>query len=64
MKRLCFALAIVASIYGGLMPLGFSQSYSTYSSIDELIAAENSKYADFKMISKTPGYTGFWFFGI
>ena len=64
MKKLCKFLAIVALLNVGLMPFGFSQSYSTYSSIDELIAAENSKYADFKMISKTPGYTGFWFFGI
>ena len=41
-----------------------SQSYSTFSNIDELIASENSIYADYMQITTTPGFTGFWFFGI
>ena len=64
MKKLFKILEITALLYYALLPLGISQSYSAYSSIDELMVAENSKYADFRMISKTPGYTGFWFFGI
>ena len=39
--KLSKVLAIVALLNGVLKPLGFSQSYSTYSTIDELIAAEN-----------------------
>lgn len=42
----------------------FSQPYSSYSSINDLIAAENSKYASVTRVSGTTGYTGFWFFGI
>ena len=64
MKKLFKILEITALLNFALMPLGLGQSYSTYSSIDDLMAAEDSKYADFRMISKTPGYTGFWFFGI
>ncbi len=64
MKKFYKSLAIIALLNLAWFPQVFSQSYSMYSSIDELIAAENSKYADFKMINKTKGYTGFWFFGI
>ena len=55
---------IITLLYCVIPRYGLCQSYSTYSSIDDLMAAENSKYADFKMISVTPGYTGFWFFGV
>ena len=64
MKKLYKFIVIIALLNWTWLPLTFGQSYSTYSRIDDLIAAENSKYADFKMITKTPGYTGFWFFGI
>lgn len=39
------------------------QSYSTYSSINDLMAADNSQYATVTRVSGTTGYTGFWFFG-
>lgn len=64
MNKLPGKLLIAALVTFTLMPLGLSQPYSVYSSIDDLVAAEDSKYADVRMISKTPGYTGFWFFGI
>jgi hypothetical protein len=51
-----FNLAIISTTFG--------QSYSTYSSINDLIAAENSRYAKVERVSGTQGYTGFWFFGV
>ncbi|MGE5406872.1 MAG: hypothetical protein ACM3NR_04085 [Methanosarcina sp.] len=63
MKKLLSCISF-AALLGFLIPDSKGQGYSAYSSIDELIAAKDSKYADYKMISKAPGYTGFWFFGV
>ena len=52
-------------LYGCVMffPVA-GQAYSTYSSINDLMAATDSKYSAVTRISGTTGYTGFWFFGI
>ena len=47
MKKLFRILEIAALLYYAFIPMGLGQSYSTYSSIDDLMAAEDSKYADF-----------------
>lgn len=56
---ICSVLLTWSTMYGVV-----GQSYSTYSNINDLMAATNSKYATVTRISGTTGYTGFWFFGI
>ena len=60
MKKL---LVVIFSVFISLQLIS-GQLYSSYNSIDELMASDTSKYAKITRVTGNDGYTGFWFIGI